>query len=91
MLMEAYMKRYDALRVFNTVDLQQVRALKEKMDQREAEVDRLRRELEEAKRGQNDVIRSLQAEVDVIKRALTNPESGPLLWKTLKDLEEKTR
>ncbi|MFH0849727.1 MAG: hypothetical protein V1924_02160, partial [Candidatus Bathyarchaeota archaeon] len=45
-----------------------------------SEVERLRRELDEAKRGQSDVVQSLKDELDIIKRALSHPESAPILW-----------
>ena len=69
----------------------------------EDEVDRLRRELEEARRGQGDEVQRLQAELEqrskqldsveqtlnLVMRALSNPETAPSLWKALKEIEEK--
>ena len=60
----------------------------------ENEVERLRRELEEAKLavGERDRrLDSMEWDLSVIKRALSHPEGGPVLWKALKELEEKTR
>ena len=55
----------------------------------EDEVDRLRRELEEAKRSQSDELRSLTADMAIFKRVMANPETAPIFWKALKELEDK--
>ena len=53
-------------------------------------MDMLRREMEEAKRSQNDELRSLTADMAIFKRAMANPETAPIFWKAIKDLEEKS-